>query len=390
MSSELPSQKTQVCPTCGTRLSESATRCLVCGTELSAQPAEEQKKAAKNVERSVQASRMPEITLGLPAALGLMAIILLIGAGVVYAALNMGGRVVEPTAVPTVTETALPTETATQIPTNTPVPTPTELPPFDYTVAAGDTCSLIALNFGISVNSLIILNNLPVSCNNLYVGQVLKVPYPTATPAPLPTSTLSGAAATEDACEKVPITVQENDTLSSISLNYAVSMEAIKEYNGLSTDNVFIGQQLLIPLCERATPVGQATRTPTLPPPYSAPNLLLPADGGAFTLANDVVTLQWSSVGTLRDNEFYRVIVEDITEGQARRLTDYVTDTKYIVPTDFRPKDNVAHVIRWWVSTVRQTGTDEQGQPIYSSAGADSQKWVFTWVGSAPQGTPEP
>lgn len=390
MSSELPSQKTQVCPTCGTRLSESATRCLVCGTELSAQPAEEQKKAAKNVERSVQASRMPEITLGLPAALGLMAIILLIGAGVFYAALNMGGRVVEPTAVPTVTETALPTETTTPVPTNTAVPTPTELPPFDYTVAAGDTCSLIALNFGISVNSLIILNNLPVSCNNLYVGQVLKVPYPTATPAPLPTSTLSGAAATEDACEKVPITVQENDTLSSISLNYAVSMEAIKEYNGLSTDNVFIGQQLLIPLCERATPVGQATRTPTLPPPYSAPNLLLPADGGAFTLANDVVTLQWSSVGTLRDNEFYRVIVEDITEGQARRLTDYVTDTKYIVPTDFRPKDNVAHVIRWWVSTVRQTGTDEQGQPIYSSAGADSQKWVFTWVGSAPQGTPEP
>lgn len=389
MTSEIPSQKTQVCSTCGTRLSESATRCLVCGTELTAKAAEEQ-KASKKVEKAVQASRMPEITLGLPAALGLMAIILLIGAGVVYAALNVGGRVVEPTPVFTPTETQLPTVTATEVPTNTPIPTATELPPFDYTVAAGDTCSLIALNFGISVNSLIILNNLPVSCNNLYVGQVIKVPYPTPTPAPLPTSTLSGAAATEDACEKVPITVQENDTLSSISLNYAVSMEAIKEYNGLSTDNVFIGQQLLIPLCERATPVGQATRTPTLPPPYTAPNLLLPADGGAFTLANDVVTLQWSSVGALRDNEFYRVIVEDITEGQARRLTDYVTDTKYIVPTTFRPRDNVAHVIRWSVSTVRQSGTDEQGQPLYTSAGTESEEWVFSWVGSAPQGTPEP
>jgi LysM repeat protein len=375
MTSETSSQKTQVCPTCGTRLSESATRCLVCGAELTGKALEAQ-KAAKKVEKAVQASRMPEITLGLPAALGLMAAILLIGAGVVYAALNVGGRVVVPTAVFT--------------PTNTLIPTPTDQPPFDYTVAAGDTCSLIALNFGISVNSLIILNNLPVSCNNLYIGQVLKVPYPTATPAPLPTSTLSGAAATEDACEKVSITVQENDTLSSIAANYAVSMTAIKEYNGLSTDNVFIGQTLLIPLCERATPEGQPTRTPTPPPPYSAPNLLLPADGGAFTLANDVVTLQWSSVGTLRDNEFYRVIVEDITEGQARRLTDYVTDTKYIVPTTFRPKDNVAHVIRWWVSTVRQSGTDEQGQPIYASAGADSQKWVFTWVGSAPQGTPSP
>jgi len=388
MTSETASQKTQVCPTCGTRLSESATRCLVCGTELSANAVEE-KKAAKKVEKTVQASRMPEITLGLPAALGLMAIILLIGAGVVYGVLNMGGRVVEPTAIPTATETVLPSPTATQASTLTPIPPPTELPPFDYTVAAGDTCSLIALNFGISVNSLIILNNLPVSCNNLYIGQVLKVPYPTPTPAPLPTNTLPPDEAAKAECEKVPITVQENDTLSSISLNYAVSMAAIKEYNGLSTDNVFLGQSLLIPLCERAATPGPSP-TPTTPPPYPAPNLLLPADGGAFTLANDVVTLQWSSIGTLRDNESYRVIVEDITEGQARRLTDYVTDTKYIVPTTFRPNDNVAHVIRWWVSSVRQTGTDEQGQPIYSSAGADSLKWVFTWVGSAPQETPEP
>ena len=388
MSSENPSQKTQVCPTCGTRLSESATRCLVCGTELTAQTVEEQ-KASKSVEKAVQASRMPEITLGLPAALGLMAVILLIGAGVVYAALNVGGRVVEPTPVSTPTETALPTPTATEAPTHTPIPTATELPPFDYTVAAGDTCSLIALNFGISVNSLIILNNLPVSCNNLYIGQVLKVPYPTPTPAPLPTNTLPPEEAAKAECEKVPITVQENDTLSSISLNYAVPMAAIKEYNGLSTDNVFLGQTLLIPLCERAATPGPSP-TPTTPPPYPAPNLLLPADGGAFTLANDVVTLQWSSIGTLRDNETYRVIVEDITGGQTRRLTDYVTDTKYIVPTTFRPKDNVAHVIRWWISTVRQTGTDEQGQPIYSSAGADSPKWVFTWVGSAPQETPAP
>jgi LysM repeat protein len=245
------------------------------------------------------------------------------------------------------------------------------------------------LNFGISVNSLIILNNLPISCNNLYIGQVLQVPYPTATPAPLPTNTLPPEEAAKAECEKVPITVQENDTLSSIALNYAVPMAAIKEYNGLSTDNVFLGQTLLIPLCERAATPGPSP-TPTTPPPYPAPNLLLPADGGAFTLANDVVTLQWSSVGTLRDNESYRVIVEDITEGQARRITDYVTDTKYIVPTTFRPRDNVAHIIRWWITTVRQSGTDEQGQPIYSSAGAESEEWVFTWVGSAPQGTPEP
>jgi hypothetical protein len=118
--------------------------------------------------------------------------------------------------------------------------------------------------------------------------------------------------------------------------------------------------------------------------------LLLPADGAAFTLANDVVTLQWASVGTLRDAEAYQVTVEDVTADQTRRLTDFVTDTKYIVPTSFRPKDNVAHVLRWWITPVRQTGTDDQGQPIWVNAGAASDKHVFTWVGVAVEGTPSP
>ncbi|MBK8823108.1 MAG: hypothetical protein IPN58_10995 [Anaerolineales bacterium] len=47
MSLETNSSKTKVCPTCGTRLSESATRCLVCGTEFNAKP---EPKAAKKVE----------------------------------------------------------------------------------------------------------------------------------------------------------------------------------------------------------------------------------------------------------------------------------------------------------------------------------------------------
>ena len=239
MSAEIPSQKTQVCPTCGTRLSESATRCLVCGTELAAKTKPEEQKSARKAEQTVQASRMPEITLGLPAALGLIAVVLLIGASVVYFGLQATGVELELTPTPTVTETALPSPTATETPTQTPIPTATELPPFDYTIQSGELCSSLALTFGVSVQSIIILNNLPSTCP-VYEGQVIKIPYPTATPAPLPTTTLSGAAATEDACEKVPITVQENDTLSSISLNYAVSMEAIKEYNGLSTDNVFL------------------------------------------------------------------------------------------------------------------------------------------------------
>ena len=331
---------------------------------------------------------MPEVTLSLPIALGMLVLFLIVGAVIVYVGLSATKRVVNPTAVPsaTVTPTASATPTDTALPTL--APTATVQPPQPYTVGANDTCSLIAITFNVSVQSIIILNNLPASCP-LSVGQVIKVPFATATPLPLPTITPPAATQTALACQHVIITVNANDTLSSIALNYAVPMQAIKDYNGLSTDNVFVGQSLTIPLCARAATPGP-TPTPTIPPPYSAPNLLLPADGAAFTLANDVVTLQWASIGTLRDNERYQITVEDVTADQGSRIVDYVTDTKYIVPSSFRPKDNTAHIMRWWVTTVRQTGTDDQGQPIWNSAGAASDKRDFTWVGAAIPSTPTP
>ncbi|HEX5807132.1 MAG TPA: LysM peptidoglycan-binding domain-containing protein [Anaerolineales bacterium] len=383
-------QKSQICPTCGTRLSENATRCLVCGTELTAKAATKSKKA----ETGMQASRMPEITLSLPAALGALALILLIGAAAVYFSLRSGltgATLTEPTAEGTATVTATITLTPTETLPATGIPTETPLPPFDYTVREGDTCGVIAANFGISVQSIIVQNQLSAQCF-VSVGQALKIPFPTSTPAPPPTDVPNEATQTAQACEKVPYTVQANDTLSSISFNYNVPQDAIKFYNGLPTDNVLIGQTILIPLCERfATPGPTPTATP--PPPYQAPNLLLPADGAAFTLANDVVTLQWASIGTLRENEAYEVTVVDVTSGQARRITEYVNDTKFIVPTSFRPNDNLPHVIRWWVTTVRQNGVDEQGQPVYESAGTASDKRDFSWVGVAVEGggaTPTP
>ena len=385
MSPDPSPQKTQVCPTCGTRLAESATRCPVCGTDLSGKI---KAGALKKSEPAIEAAHMPEVTLSLPIALGLLVIFLAVGALVVYIGLNATKRITSPTPIPTITET--PTESPTPTDTSLPTvqPTFTVQPPFTYTVAGSDTCSGIAYQFGVSVNSIIILNNLAATCP-LSVGQKLKIPYPTATPPPAATDTLQAGDATKAACNHVNYTVQSNDTLSSIAANYNVPMQAIKDFNGLSTDNVFNGSTLSIPLCMRAATAGP-TPTPTIPPPYPAPNLLLPSDGQAFTLANDVVTLQWASVGTLRPNEEYQVTVEDVTVDQGRRIVDYVTDTKYIVPTTFRPNDNIAHVMRWWVAPVRNDGSDSSGQPIWDTAGAQSDQRVFTWVGAAVAGTPTP
>ena len=77
---------------------------------------------------------MPEITLSLPLALGLLALFLGIGAVLVYFALQETGRVIEPTTTPTVTLTQTPTTTPTPL---TPTPTETQLPtptPLTYVV----------------------------------------------------------------------------------------------------------------------------------------------------------------------------------------------------------------------------------------------------------------
>jgi hypothetical protein len=88
------------------------------------------------------------------------------------------------------------------------------------------------------------------------------------------------------------------------------------------------------------------------------------------------------------------VTVIDVTEQTGgsgdKMLVDYVTDTKYIVPAEFRPSGPVAHVLRWWIDTVRLSGTTAGGEPRYISAGASSAQRVFTWSGGAVAATPTP
>lgn len=330
---------------------------------------------------------MPKVTLSLPVALGLLAVLLVVGALALFFTLKGTGKLPDSTAVPSPTETLTitPTPTETLIPTETPTLTPE--PPIEYTVKSGDNCGTIAGLYGSSVTAIISLNNLNSLCTDLQVGQKIKVPRPTPTPPPAATATLEPAAATRAACQTVAYTVQADDTLSTIAKNYGVEMQAIKDWNGLSTDNVFTDTQLIIPLCMRDATPGPSP-TPTTPPPYAAPNLLLPADGAPFTLADDTVTLQWASVGALRDNERYQVTIEDVTGGTGRKLTQFVTDTKFIVPVTFRPQDNSSHILRWWLVAVRQTGADDQGNPIWSTAGAASAMRVFGWSGAGPVATP--
>jgi LysM repeat protein len=363
---------TKVCTSCGTRIPENATRCLVCGRAI--------KQGETESAKSIRGPRLPEITVNLPVALGMIILLMAVGAGVVYAILQNTGQVVVPTVTVTPSYTSTMTLTPTASLTPSPQPTATELPPLKYVVKSGDYCSTIAGFFNVSIQSIVLFNNLTADCE-IFVGKELLIPQPTATPSPQPSVTLSGEDATQEACQKADYTVTDNDTLGGIARNYNVSMESIKEFNGLPNDIVYSGQLLYIPLCKRL-PTPGPTPTPTLPPPYPAPSLLLPADGTAFLALNETITLQWAAVGTLLQSELYAVTIEDVTSGIGKKVTEYVADTRFIVPASLRPTDNIPHIFKWYVTAVRQTGTDKDGKAVYDSAGMISDPRYFSWTGS--------
>lgn len=157
---------------------------------------------------------------------------------------------------------------------------------FDYTVAAKDNLNLIAEKFATTVAEIKKLNNL--TGNNLQIGQVLRVPFtktgsatPTATvvtkPLETPPPTVAGNLVTEH-------TVKPKEYLGVIAKQYGITVEELKEANGLSSNNLSIGQILKIPVKiggeQAQTTPSQSIPTPspvkpvetkTSPPVISAP-----------------------------------------------------------------------------------------------------------------------
>ena len=374
----------QNCPVCGTRISETATRCLVCGTALDG-------TATAKKERPIDSKRIPEVKMSLGALIGLGILVLALIAVVVFLVINQQrGGTVAATATEEVTQTATPTLTLspTNTPTLQPEPTWTPLPPLDYVVKANETCSDIAAQFRVSVQSIILANNLSTDCM-LSEGRTIKVPQPTLTPSPVPTATPEAIEAMADICTNtVSIVVSSSDTLQGIAMNYNVAMKDIQDFNKLSGTTIRQGQTLIIPLCDRL-PTPGPTLTPTPLPPYPAPKLLLPRSGAAFSATDESVTLQWAAVAALRSNEVYRVKIQDLTSIEEKILVEYVTDTKFILPATFRPTDGNPHIIQWSVTVARQINQDNKN-PIYEEAGITSAFRVFSWIGSGVQPTAAP
>ncbi len=97
---------------------------------------------------------------------------------------------------------------------------------FAYTVRSGDTLWLLANRFGTTVDAIKRLNGL--TSDSLQVGQVLRIP--------------SGQSSAY-----FDYTVRSGDTLWLLANRYGTTVDAIRRLNGLTSNNLQIGQALRIP-----------------------------------------------------------------------------------------------------------------------------------------------
>jgi LysM repeat protein len=311
-----------------------------------------------------------------------------------------------PTPTPTSTPTWTPTPTSTFTPTPSPSSTPTPTP-IIYTVKRGDTLSSIAAMYGVTVEAIAEANGLSVSAI-LRIGQQLIIPSPGSTGMMLPEMT------TVPEGGEISYVVRPGDSLYFIATLFGTTVEALMMANGITDPGlIHVNQELIIPLglptpiatltpAPTYTPTPEPTSTPTAQPtftpsatpqptlqpllsptpafPYLAPPLLAPADGQVFRGADEVIILNWVSVGILAEDEWYVLRLQYEGEGVGTPLTVWTKATSWRVPADLYPPAGVEfRRIRWSVGVMRQTHTGPDGVPEGIEISPVSAARAFYW-----------
>lgn len=120
-----------------------------------------------------------------------------------------------------------------------------------HTVAAQETLFSISKLYGVTVEELKQWNNL--SDNSLSLGQELVIKNKNTLTAPVNSTQLEPKSA------KIIHTVAAKETLFSITRQYGITVEQLREWNGLQTDELKIGQNLFV-----SQPANYMARTPVV------------------------------------------------------------------------------------------------------------------------------
>lgn len=121
-----------------------------------------------------------------------------------------------------------------------------------HKVDKGQTAFAISRRYGTSVDALKAANG---GSADVKIGQIVKVPYsrfkgsagkPAPAAAPATTAPESKVVSASRADAKGTHTVEVGNTLYNIAARYGASVSDIKAWNGLSSDQVMLGQVLIV------------------------------------------------------------------------------------------------------------------------------------------------
>jgi LysM repeat protein/D-Tyr-tRNAtyr deacylase len=200
-----------------------------------------------------------------------------------------------------------------------------------YTVVSGDSLSLIAKRFEITVNQIKETNHL--TSDTIYVGQTLAIPKKQVenieTNEPIQTSITA-------------YTVVSGDSLSVIAKRFNVTVRAIKSTNNLASDMIYIGQKLNIPVNQVEIPQETIDAEPPSVP--------------SMNLLRSITSQNQTNVVILGSSEPNAIVDIFVTDGSSEKTYQVKANSE----GSFE-KAIDASLLKDGTITVTATATDEAG-----------------------------
>lgn len=199
-----------------------------------------------------------------------------------------------------------------------------------YTLVAGDTLEDLAARFAVTVEQIRTANCLISS--GLLPGTILYLPpaAPTASSTPQPSET---PAPTPTMCSIqfgwVRYQIQPNETLSSISRAFGISVNQLMAGNCLTTTNILAGSYLFVPNIPTRTPQVTATQSPTDTPVVEQPTPTFtetPSPEPATATPSETPTETITSTPT-------QTPTETLIPSETPELTDTAPPSNEVVPS---------------------------------------------------------
>jgi len=322
---------------------------------------------------------------------------------------------------PTITLTPSLTRTPPPpLPTVTPTITlvPTE-GPCEFAVAEGEGLYDLALKCGHRdysvIPAIVELNKL--TCDScLQIGQIIQVPRPTATIDPAAIENPASGALDVDSAEfaaagtvsaddiiaarQVALEptldpnlqyhyVEQGQTLWDVIAVYNIDVKLLSEINPeIEFPQCDFGERFGGPTCAVFFSEGQRLRvpaptpTPTIPPTASGsetptpsptatinvPAVFAPREGANFDAAS-IVTLRWTTTGTLDRDEVYAVRVKNIDTNE--EYIGITCDLAFDLPKEWQSRENIFQQYEWYVTVNTLTPFATSEETVYTVRGYD-------------------